>query len=343
MIDKAFVFDAAVHVMDWSVDRMKDGVAFKDPELVGELIRLNQVLVGGVFEADPGAADLPDDMTGSIQANYDTIFGQAPTDMAVVGSLAFGPGTQSELYEDPNYFLKLNHAFAAAYPERCIFSGGVEPYGRDIGYALESIEYQVDELGARLMKFYPLLWRCDDEKIAYPLYEKCREIGINLLQFHLCLPADSSHDVEIQRPNYLQRAARDFPDLTFIMHHPMQLYFDETVNIAMRFPNIHLIISPMIQMSIFRPRLIQKLMGELLQSVGSDKLMYGSEGAIAGNPTRYIKALLDFEIPEDLQDGYGYPQITREDKEKILGLNIARHLGIDVEAKKQELAALESG
>ena len=44
------------------------------------------------------------------------------------------------------------------------------------------------------------------------------------------------------------------------------------------------------------------------------------------------------EIPEDLRDGYGYPQITREDKAKVLGLNFARMMGVDVEAKIQELA-----
>ena len=46
---------------------------------------------------------------------------------------------------------------------------------------------------------------------------------------------------------------------------------------------------------------------------------------------------MKLEIPEDLRDGYGYPQITREDKEKILGLNFARMMGIDVEAKIAEL------
>ena len=32
--------------------------------------------------------------------------------------------------------------------------------------------------------------------------------------------------------------------------------------------------------------------------------------------------------------------VTRADKEQILGLNFARMMGVDVEAKKRELAAL---
>src|SRR5262249_35479539 len=152
------------------------------------------------------------------------------------------------------------------------------------------------------IKFYPFFWNPDDEKIAYPLYEKCRDVGLKVIQFHMCLPGDSPHDVEIQRPNGLQRVARDFPELTIIMHHPMPLYFDETVNIAARVPNIHLLISPLLQMGVFKPRPVQKMMGELLEQVGSDKLIYGTEGAISGNPTRFIDNFMEFEIPEDLQE-----------------------------------------
>jgi hypothetical protein len=35
-------------------------------------------------------------------------------------------------------------------------------------------------------------------------------------------------------------------------------------------------------------------------------------------------------MPENLQEDYGFPPITREDKRKILGENYAGMLGIDV-------------
>ncbi len=338
MIDGIFVFDGVVHLIDWSPDAMKEDSPARDPKVRAEMIRLSKILTGGVYGGDAQGIDISDALLGSQDANYDLIFRNSPTDMAVIGSLPFGPGTPSDLYQDPDHFIKLNHGFAAAYPQRCIFSGGVEPTAKGVEYAKDAIEYQCKELGARLMKFYPFFWRPDDEELAYPLYEKCRDLGINTIQFHMCLPGDSSHDVEIQRPTHLQRVARDFPDMTIVMHHPMPLYFDETVNIAARFKNIYLLLSPTIQLSLVRPRLVQKLMGELLESVGPDRLIYGSEGALSGNPTTFIKALMDFTIADDLQEGYGFPQITQEDKEKILGLNLAKLLGIDVEAKKHELA-----
>jgi hypothetical protein len=71
--------------------------------------------------------------------------------------------------------------------------------------------------------------------------------------------------------------------------------------------------------------------------VGSDKLMWGSEAAMTGAPGPFLEMFLEFEIPDDLRQGWGYPQLTMDDKRKILGLNMAKMMGIDVEAKLQEL------
>jgi hypothetical protein len=37
----------------------------------------------------------------------------------------------------------------------------------------------------------------------------------------------------------------------------------------------------------------------------------------------------EFQIPEDMRKGYGYPEITEEDRRKIFGLNLAGLLGIE--------------
>jgi hypothetical protein len=46
---------------------------------------------------------------------------------------------------------------------------------------------------------------------------------------------------------------------------------------------------------------------------------------------------MDFEIPQDLCDGYGYPQLTDQAKRKILGENLLRLHGMDVEQTKSRL------
>ena len=42
---------------------------------------------------------------------------------------------------------------------------------------------------------------------------------------------------------------------------------------------------------------------------GEDKIIYGSETPI-WHPKWALDAFWDFEIPQDLVEGYGYPQLT---------------------------------
>jgi uncharacterized protein len=48
--------------------------------------------------------------------------------------------------------------------------------------------------------------------------------------------------------------------------------------------------------------------------------------------------VLEFQLPQDLVEGYGYPQLTEQAKRKILGENLLRLHGMDVEATRARLA-----
>jgi hypothetical protein len=353
VIDEMFVFDGVLHFSDFSGEGLRE---FRTSEQQEEAMREAVDLVGRVsggkygyidmkqYIRNDGHLDLPPELRGSFDAIYHELFESSPTDMAIAGNIPFVP---SDKFVDPDRSLKLVHSFVQAHKDRLILGGGTDPTGlvgmsmsgraMGLNYCLEAIEYQVKELGARSMKFYPFAWKCNDEKVAYPMYEKIRELGLNIVQVHKNLPMHLI-DVEMQRPNDLQAAARDFPDLNFIIHHPMTLYFDETLNIASRFPNIYLLLSPLIHFTVVKPRLAVEMIGRLLQEVGSDKLVWGSEGLLVGNPSRYIEAFVNLQMPADLRQGYGLPEITRDDKAKILGLNLARLFGVDVAAKTAEFA-----
>ena len=55
-----------------------------------------------------------------------------------------------------------------------------------------------------------------------------------------------------------------------------------------------------------------------------------------------LQAFKDFSIPQDLCDGYGYPQLTDVAKRKILGENLLRLHGMDVEETKTRLGRPQS-
>ncbi len=152
-----------------------------------------------------------------------------------------------------------------------------------------------------------------------------------MLQFHKGFPF-GLENIEDVRPNDLQRPARDFPELDFVIHHLGVPYVEETVSIAARFPNVHLCLGANLAFTPIAPRQVQEQLGRLLAQVGADKLSYASEGFLAGPPKPYLDAIMALEIPEDLRTGYGWPQITSEDKRGLLGANMARLLGIDLAA-----------
>jgi hypothetical protein len=138
----------------------------------------------------------------------------------------------------------------------------------------------------------------------------------------------------------LEAPARDFPELNFIIHHLALPYFDEALSIAGRFPNVHLALSGNMNMLLVQPRRVQERMGRLLAEVGVHKLLWGSEAALAGGPAPHLRAFAEMEIPEDMQRDYGFPQITWEDKDRILGRNFAQLLGVDIDEKRQTLEGL---
>ena len=85
------------------------------------------------------------------------------------------------------------------------------------------------------------------------------------------------------------------------------------------------------------PRESLHRLGKALFYVGPDRLLWGSEAFIWPDVQSYIDVFAEVEMPEDLQDGYGYPAFTKEMKRKIFGENYAKLLGIDIDAKIKEL------
>ena len=233
------------------------------------------------------------------------------------------------------------YALKEAYPDRVLFCGGVDPLYQGIDGALYELERQITEWGACSMKFYQAhrrntSWRADDPRLAYPLYEKCLELGVNNVQFHKGVPFGNER-MEDMKPNDLQDAATEYPDMTFIIHHLGDPYIDETISLAARNQNIWIALSAWINIYPIMPREALHRLGKALFYVGPDRLLWGSEAFIWPDVQSYIDVFAEVEMPDDLQEGYGYPAFTKEMKRKIFGENYAKLLGIDIDAKVKEL------
>src|SRR3989442_11899210 len=157
-------------------------------------------------------------------------------------------------------------------------------------------------------------------------------------------------------PGDLPKAAKDWPNLNFITYHaciqPAMFLYDsleqvrsgktregvpdiswttEYAVLAAPFKNIYAEIGTTWASSVVTfPTAAGHIMGQLMKFMGPDRIVFGSDSVWYGSPQWQIDAFWRFQIPEEMRQQYGYPELTDRAKRKILGLNSARLYGIKV-------------
>jgi hypothetical protein len=76
------------------------------------------------------------------------------------------------------------------------------------------------------------------------------------------------------------------------------------------------------------------VLGKLLKYLGEDRIVWGTDSVFTGSAQEQIVAFRAFQIPQTMQEQFGYPALTDQAKRKILGINGAQVYGIDVAAAR---------
>jgi predicted TIM-barrel fold metal-dependent hydrolase len=210
--------------------------------------------------------------------------------------------------------------------------------------AVRQLNHQADTLKPLGLKLYPNswatgsieLWRMDDPKRVYPLYERCLELGIHNVAVHKAVPIGSVPVGDSYDPSDIEAAAAAFPDINFEIVHGGMAFLEETAWLLSRFDNIY--VNMEIQNIILerRPRAFAEILLGLARIGGKRvfrKLFWGS-GTTLYHPRPALELFQNFEFPEDLLEDAGLfapiPQLTDEDRAGILGGNYARVHGVDL-------------
>jgi len=195
-------------------------------------------------------------------------------------------------------------------------------------------------------------WWMDDERIAYPMLEQARKLNIKRVCVHKGLPLGPVPDYN--HPRDLIKAAKDFPDIDFLVYHSGlkgTANLNEGVTRAGEIPwttefcrmkqqepgisNIYMELgSTFGQLVTTQPAACAHLLGQIIQTFGADHVLWGTDSIWYGTPQWQIEAFRRFQIPDQLLDRHRYQALTRQVKEQIFGLNAARIFGIDVNAKR---------
>jgi len=201
-------------------------------------------------------------------------------------------------------------------------------------------------------------WTLDDQQVAYPMYELIVRNGDMLKTkpgfFNICihkgLSTDAPDDPALGFPVDIPKAAQDWPMLNFIIYHscirpgfwmldalndvrsgrlrngvPDILWTTQFAVDSAPFPNVYAELGTIFASCVVTfPTVCAHILGQLLKFMGEDRIVFGSDSVWYGSPQWQIEAFWRFQIPDDLRNQYGYPELTETAKRKILGLNSAR-------------------
>jgi uncharacterized protein len=195
-------------------------------------------------------------------------------------------------------------------------------------------------------------WMLDDEQTGVPFLERVRELDIRLV----CVHKGLSRLVNAGSPVDVGPAAKAFPDITFLIYHsgyewPVHgmiaeegEYSEETAHLGTNRLvkslkdnglgpgcNVYAELGTTWFALLRRPRDAAHVLGKLLAALGEDNVIWGTDSIWYGPTQPLIDAFRAFQIPLDMRQQFGYPELTPLIKEKILSLNAARVYSIDLD------------
>ncbi|HEY7010030.1 MAG TPA: amidohydrolase family protein, partial [Jatrophihabitantaceae bacterium] len=249
MLGDAFVFDGVAHPFNFTPKN-----AFGKP---GEMFSNHLYAFHGALTPDSepklSAEEFLKDWTpADIHA---MVYDESDTDMLVAMPLPL-----TDLYRDGLSPWEECAELAQRDPDRTVLWGSVNPLeGRR---ALDLMERQVKEFGAKAFKFYnvrydfgtPFPWRMDDPQVAFPIFEKAQELGVNLIGVHKGVPL-GPQPIEHTQTWDMDGAAANFPDINFVIYHVGLPFLDETCWQLIRYPNLYASLAATINFIVRAPRM----------------------------------------------------------------------------------------
>jgi uncharacterized protein len=267
---------------------------------------------------------------------FDDLFMQSQTDIAFLNS--FG---MKSAFDGVDLFPPREAALIRSMaPARVRVLGCVDP--PDGKSAVESLIYQCETLKIDGLKLYPpgpdtRGWRMDDEKNTYPLYEVLRKHGIKNVTVHKGIPGIFLEDY--CHTGDMVRAAADFPDLNFIAFHCSYPWDAELADYGRKakVKNIYAEMGAMAQVMVQNPERFATMMGTLIDGLGADHVLWGTDTPVIGPPHWQIQEFQAFTIPDQMIEKNKYKQLTPVVKNMILGENAARLFNIDIKTARKAI------
>lgn len=197
--------------------------------------------------------------------------------------------------------------FVQAYPERFVGVATVD-LERPVA-AVQELDRAVNELGFKALRIVPWLWKLPpNDKLYYPLYVKCIELGIPFCtqvgHTGPLMPSETGRPVP-----YLDEVALTFPELTIVGGHIGYPWTDEMIGVAWKHKNVY------IDTSAYLPRYYPPQLLQYMNTYGQDKVLFG---------TNFPQLRLDKSVAQVMELG-----LSEDIQRKFLRDNALRVFGLE--------------
>jgi hypothetical protein len=205
-------------------------------------------------------------------------------------------------------------------------------------------------------------FQCDDENAQW-FIEESRKRGMKTFSVHKGYSYQSRILGHLANPKDIEKAALNNPDVNWVVYHsaiqhgPTEPNWKESnkydavtgdfawhnilMDIKRRNPKINNVYPEIGSffgvLVLADPIMAMHGLGKNIKIYGADHVVWGTDCLWWGSPQWVIDAFKRFQISDEMCDKFGYSKITKEDKQKIFGLNAAKIYGIDVNAKRNPL------
>ncbi|HEX9854357.1 MAG TPA: amidohydrolase family protein [Acidimicrobiia bacterium] len=190
-------------------------------------------------------------------------------------------------------------------------------------------------------------WLDDHEEgvphVGRRFIEKSLDLGVNIICVHKGLSGGS----RFGSPVDIGPAAKAYPEMNFVVYHcgfevdHVEGPYSDESNGVNRFiatlrehgighaGNVYGELGSTWWYLMRTPTQAAHVLGKLLDTLGENRILWGTDSIFYGSPQDQIEAMRAFTITESYRERFGYPVLGGRTKRRIFGLNAAELYGVD--------------
>lgn len=269
------------------------------------------------------------------------LFQESPTDFTIYHEVPF-----FGLFKDGSSSIEVGKAMRKRFgPDRVAIYGGVSALQPDVMAQLDRLEATPGVVGLKLYpgdaingQFQPSFM--SDTATTFKVIERAQTMGLKSIAVHKATVIGPIDPASFNVTD-VTAAAKAFPDMNFEIVHGGLAFLPETLAVLRACPNVFINLEGPSSLVIRQRDAFAQLMAAFLSVDPKAERLIWSTGCMLVHPLPFLEAFWAYQFPKSMLDA-GTPELTVPMKQRILGGNLARLIGIPSSQQARLIAAKTS-